>query len=99
MRIASILRHPLTLSLLAVLLTNVPIQAQTQGLRPMTFMDAQEMRRAGSWEPSPDGQWMLYTITSPNWEEAESQSDIHIVSLDRGVSSSRQLTFTEGKNE
>ena len=28
------------------------------------------------------------TVTTPNWEEAESQSDIHLVSLGAGVSSS-----------
>ena len=51
--------------------------------RPMTFMDVQEMKRAGSWTPSPDGSWMLYTVTTPNWEEADSQTDIHLVSLRR----------------
>lgn len=67
--------------------------------RPMTWMDSQEFARPGSWTPSPDGKWMLYTITTPNWEDAESYSDIHLVSLQRGASSSRQLTFTEKKNE
>ncbi|HSG08393.1 MAG TPA: S9 family peptidase [Longimicrobiales bacterium] len=67
--------------------------------RPLTWMDAQEFARPGSWTPSPDGKWMLYTITSPTWEDAASYSDIHLVSLERGVSSSRQLTFTEKKNE
>jgi dipeptidyl aminopeptidase/acylaminoacyl peptidase len=65
----------------------------------MTFLDMQQFRRAGSWAPSPDGQWMLYTITTPDWQEAKSQSDIHLVSLVEGVSSSRQMTFTDQKNE
>ena len=60
-----------------------PLAAQQ---RPMTFMDVQEMKRAGSWTPSPDGSWMLYTVTTPNWEEADSQTDIHLVSLMRGRS-------------
>ncbi len=68
-------------------------------LRPMTFMDVQLMKRARSWAPSPDGQWMLYTVTSPNWKEASSQSDIHLVSMREGASSSRQLTFTEADSE
>jgi dipeptidyl aminopeptidase/acylaminoacyl peptidase len=42
---------------------------------------------------------MLYTVTTPDWAEANSQSDIHIVSLADGVSSSRRLTFTDDKNE
>ena len=65
----------------------------------MTFMDVQEMRRGGSWTPSPDGEWMLYTITTPDWQEDESQTDVHLVSLSEGVASSRQLTFTDDKNE
>ncbi|NJD19808.1 MAG: S9 family peptidase, partial [Gemmatimonadetes bacterium] len=40
-----------------------------------------------------------YTITKPDWEDAQSYSDIHLVSMTRGVASSRQLTFTEKKNE
>ena len=67
--------------------------------RPFTFMDVQEMKRAGSWTPSPDGAWMLYTVTTPDWEAAESQTDIHLVSLREGVASARQLTYTDDKNE
>ena len=73
-----------------------PLAAQE---RPFTFMDVQEMRRAGSWTPSPDGARMLYTVTTPDWEAAESQTDIHLVSLSEGVSSSRRLTYTEDKDE
>lgn len=73
--------------------------ALTAQQRPMNFMDMQTMKRAGSWTPSPDGAWMLYTVSTPDWEEAESQSDIHVVSIAQGVSSSRQLTFTDDKNE
>ncbi len=74
-------------------------QAAGEGPRPMTFMDAQLFKRAGSPTPSPDGRWLLYTVTTPDWEEAESQTDIHLVSLQEGLPSHRQMTFTEGKNE
>ena len=67
--------------------------------RPLTFMDVQELKRAGSWTPSPDGTLMLYTVTTPDWEKAESQTDIHLVSLADGVASDRQLTYTEDRNE
>lgn len=75
-----------------------PLLAQ-DARRPMTFLDMQKMARAGSWEPSPDGQWMLYTVTTPNWQEEESQTDIRIVSLSEGVPSTRQLTFTDENDE
>ena len=75
---------------------DAPLAAQE---RPFTFMDVQEMKRAGSWTPSPDGAWMLYTVTTPDWEAAESQTDIHLVSLSEGVPSDRRLTYTEDKDE
>ena len=68
-------------------------------LRPMTFMDVQRMARSGSYTPSPDGRWMLYTVTTPDWEEADQQADIHLVSMQEGVSSGRQMTFTEASDE
>jgi dipeptidyl aminopeptidase/acylaminoacyl peptidase len=74
-------------------------QAAAGERRPMTFLDMQHMRQAGSWAPSPDGRWMLYTVTEPDWEEADSQSDIHLVSLAQGVASSRQMTFTTETSE
>ena len=84
--------------LLVGLALPAPARAQ-DGPRPMTFLDVQHMRRAGSQSLSTDGRWMLYTIRTPDWQEAESQSDIHLVSVTEGVSSSRQMTFTDEKNE
>jgi dipeptidyl aminopeptidase/acylaminoacyl peptidase len=80
----------------ALLAGGVAAQSAT---RPVTFMDVQEMRSAGSEAPSPDGRWMLYTITTPDWEAARNQSDIHLVSLMEGVASTRQLTFTKEHDE
>ncbi|WP_420614807.1 S9 family peptidase [Candidatus Palauibacter sp.] len=81
---------------LVALPADAPLAAQE---RPFTFMDVQEMKRAGSWTPSPDGAWMLYTVTTPDWEAAESQTDIHLVSLSEGVPSAQRLTYTEDKDE
>jgi len=91
--------HSKSSALCALILAAVfaaPISAQQ---RPLTFMDMQRLNRGGAWTPSPDGAWMLYTISTPDWQEDESQSDIHVVSLAEGVASSRQLTFTDDKNE
>ena len=74
-------------------------QAPAGAKRPMTFLDMREFRQAGSPAPSPDGQWMLYTISTPDWNEARSQSDIHLVSLRQGLPSTKQLTYTKEKNE
>ena len=78
------------------------ISAQTPAettLRPITFLDMQLMRQAGSATPSPDGRWMLYTVSAPDWQEARRQTDIYLVSMQEGVRSTRQMTFTTEKNE
>ena len=67
--------------------------------RPMTFLDVQHMRSAGAPSVSPDGRWILYTISTPDWKEARTQSDIYLVSAERGLPSTKQLTFTKDKNE
>lgn len=77
----------------------VVLPAQAPPKRALTWLDAQHLRSAGAPSVSPDGRSVLYTITTPDWKEATSQSDIHVVSTDRGVTSSRQLTFTTQKNE
>ena len=52
--------------------------------RPMTFLDMQTMRQMAAPAPSPDGRWMLYTISTPDWKEAKRQTDIYLVSLRAG---------------
>ena len=67
--------------------------------RPMTFLDMQQMKQIGGTTPSPDGKWLLYTLSTPDWKEAKSQTDVYLVSVQQGVSSTRQMTFTKEKNE
>ena len=86
-------------SVAAVCFTAVPAGPLAAQERTLTFMDVQELRSAGSWAPSPDGAWMLYTVSTPDWSEAESQSDIHIVSMGEGAASGRRLTFTDDDDE
>lgn len=81
----------------ALVAVTIPSIAVAQ--HPMTWLDMQNMRQLGAAAPSPDGQYLLYTITTPNWQLAKRQSDIYLVSTARGVSSTRQLTYTKDKNE
>ena len=96
-----IARHIATaLALLLAASTNLVISpAQAQAPRPMTFLDMQQMRQVGAPTPSPDGKWLLYTLSTPDWKEAKRQTDIYLVSLQQGVASTRQMTFTKEKNE
>jgi dipeptidyl aminopeptidase/acylaminoacyl peptidase len=76
-----------------------PVASATAQTRPMTFLDVRQMRSYGAPAPSPDGRWLLYTVSEPDWQEARSQTDLFLVSLQQGVPSTRQLTFTREKNE
>ena len=93
------MRFPSTTHLLIAILALIGAGEVSAQQQTFTFMDVQELKRAGSWVPRSDGTLMLYTVTTPDWVGADSQSDIHIVSLADGVSSSRRLTFTDDKNE
>src|SRR3954469_12917915 len=77
----------------------IPGSASAQSRRAMTFLDVQNMRQVGTPDLSTDGRWLLYTLSVPDWKEARRQSDIFIVSTDRGVSTTRQLTYTKDKTE
>ena len=76
-----------------------PLVVSAQGARPMSFLDMQQTRQAGGQAVSPDGKWMLYTLSTPDWKEAKRQSDVYLVSMTQGVGDTRQLTFTKDKNE
>ncbi len=76
-----------------------PLVVSAQGARPMSFLDMQQTRQASGQAVSPDGKWMLYTLSTPDWKEAKRQSDVYLVSMTQGVADTRQLTFTKDKNE
>ena len=80
-------------------LLSMSARAQTADKRPMTFLDAQLLRQVAAPAPSVDGRWLLYTLSTMDWKEAKRQTDIVLVSLDQGVPSTKQLTFTKDKNE
>ena len=90
-----ILRAFLPLLAVGTVVTSVAGQAK----RPMTFLDVQQMKQAGSLALSPDGRSALYTLSVPDWKEAKRYTDIWMVSAAQGVGSARQLTFTKDKNE
>lgn len=83
--------------LLAVPLA-APLAAQT-AQRPMTFLDVQQLRQASAPVVSADGKWGLYTISTPDWKQARRQSHIYLVGMQGGVATTRQLTFTQDKDE
>jgi len=85
--------------LLVVSVAAVPLGAQDAARRPITFLDMQQMRQVTSPTPSPDGRSMLYLQSVMDWKEGKRQTDVYLVSLQKGVPSTRQMTFTREKNE
>jgi dipeptidyl aminopeptidase/acylaminoacyl peptidase len=84
-------------SLIVVATVAAAVGAQSQ--RPMTFLDAQNMKQVSGLAISPDSRSMLYALSTPDWAQARRQSDIYLVSMDGGAAHTRQLTFTKDKNE
>ncbi|CAA9329315.1 MAG: hypothetical protein AVDCRST_MAG11-2398, partial [uncultured Gemmatimonadaceae bacterium] len=41
----------------------------------MSFVDMRQTRQVGGMAISPDGKLALYTLGSPDWKEARTQSD------------------------
>ncbi|MDP9349672.1 MAG: prolyl oligopeptidase family serine peptidase, partial [Gemmatimonadota bacterium] len=90
----------LALAVPGLLAGGIAPDALAQGaVRPMTFLDAQHLRQIGAATPSPDGRWLLYTLSTPDWKEGKRQTDLYLVSTERGVPSTKQLTFTRDRNE
>jgi dipeptidyl aminopeptidase/acylaminoacyl peptidase len=90
---------PLLLAVMVAALPAGTLHGQQAEQRPMTFMDVQHLRSAGGFAVSPDGRWLLHTVSFPDWKEARSQTDIFLVNVQQGVQSARQLTFTTERNE
>jgi dipeptidyl aminopeptidase/acylaminoacyl peptidase len=42
---------------------------------------------------------MVYALSTPDWNQARRQSDLYVVSTERGLASTKQLTFTKDRNE
>jgi dipeptidyl aminopeptidase/acylaminoacyl peptidase len=85
-----------TVVLILLAVSAVPSPAQEK--RPMTFMDVIELRSVGNGSISPDGKWVLYTISIPNWKAGRNFTDIFLAPAD-GSAPPRQMTYTKEKNE
>ena len=94
-----IARRSCCFAFLLVAMAAAPHVGAQTAQRPMSWLDVQNMRQIGGVAPSPDGRWVLYTLSVPDWKEARRQNDVYLVSAQQGVPSTRRLTFTTDKNE
>jgi Tol biopolymer transport system component len=53
------------------------------------------MKRVGAPAPSPDGKWVVFSVTEPAYDDKDQVSDLWIAPLD-GSAKPRRLTFTKG---
>ncbi len=63
--------------------------------RPITHEDVWLMKRVGAPIPSPDGKWVVFSVTEPAYDEKDQVSDLWIVPAD-GSAKPRRLTFSRG---
>src|SRR5260370_724538 len=70
-----------------------PLAAQQR--HPITQEDVFLMKRVGSPAISPDGRWIVFSVTEPSYTEGEQVSDLWLVPTD-GSAEPRRLTNTKG---
>lgn len=61
----------------------------------ITHEDVWLMKRAGAPAPSPDGKWVVFSVTEPAYDDKDERSDLWLVPGDAGAPP-RRLTFTRG---
>lgn len=64
------------------------------GKRPITHEDVWLMKRVGAPVPSPDGHWVVFSVTEPAYDDKAQMSDLWVVAAD-GSSAPRRLTFSK----
>jgi dipeptidyl aminopeptidase/acylaminoacyl peptidase len=83
--------------MVALFLGAIRSGAEEPARRAMTFTDIVQMRSVGAYALSPDGRWMVYVLSVPDWKAGKNFTDLFLVSTAGGAS--RQMTFTKDKNE
>jgi dipeptidyl aminopeptidase/acylaminoacyl peptidase len=75
--------------------TQSPAAAAPASKRPITHEDVWLMKRPGALAVSPDGRWVVVSVTEPSYEENGARSDLWIVPAD-GSTPARRLTSGRG---
>src|SRR5256886_14332311 len=85
--------RPLSLLGCAAALLSAPLAAQQR--HTITHEDVFLMKRIGSPAISPDGRWVVFSVTEPSYTEGDQISDLWLVPTD-GSAEPRRLTNTKG---
>ena len=89
--------RPRSLSLLIALavIWTAGLSARAQTKTPLTHEAMWAMKRVGAPVPSPDGQWVVFSLVEPAYDEKDQVSDLWIVPAD-GSAKARRLTYSKG---
>ncbi|HSS18572.1 MAG TPA: S9 family peptidase [Pyrinomonadaceae bacterium] len=74
---------------------SLPARAVAQNNVPVTHEAIWMLKRVGAPNPSPDGKWVIFSVTEPAYDDKDQVSDLWIVPAD-GSARPRRLTFTKG---
>jgi Tol biopolymer transport system component len=81
-----------------MLLAVMPAAVEAAGKKPMSIDDLFRFKRVSDPSMSPDGQWVVYSVTTiDNAAENKSRANLWLAAAD-GSSPPRQLTTTEKKD-
>lgn len=69
--------------------------AEAPAKRPITHEDVWLMKRVGSPVPSPDGKWVVFSVTDPAYDAKEQGTDLWLKSL-TSEEPARRITFNKG---
>src|SRR5258708_13097685 len=83
--------------LLLLLSATVALPLAAQQRHTITHEDVFLMKRVGSPAISPDGRWIVFSVTEPSYTEGEQVSDLWLVPTD-GSAEPRRLTNSTGGN-
>jgi dipeptidyl aminopeptidase/acylaminoacyl peptidase len=78
-------------------LAQAPTQSATAAKRPMTFADMMQMRRLGDTDVSPDGKWLLYSVTDVDLAKNTRTPKLWIqpIAAETGASEPKQVAGTQ----
>jgi dipeptidyl aminopeptidase/acylaminoacyl peptidase len=77
-----------TLPLLLLILATAALAAEKQ---PLTHETMWQMKRVGAPVISPDGKWVVFSVTEPSYDEKEQSTDLWLAPVD-GSAAPRKIT-------
>ena len=83
------------LALLCLMLPFAAVAADAPARHPITHEDLWLMKRPGSVVVSPDGRWIVVSVSEPAYDDASRASDLWVMASD-GSSPPRRLTGSKG---